>query len=90
MNVLMGQIGIDYSKLTKEEQMTLLRVFNKSSMLKPVSYTHLPRQAAEKLIHDFGLDPDKPPANAIALLPPKRGLTDEQWADIAYLSLIHI
>ena len=22
--------------------------------------------------------------NAIALLPPKRGLTDEQWADIAY------
>ena len=43
-----------------------------------------PRQAAEKLIHDFGLDPDKPPANAIALLPPKRGLTDEQWADIAY------
>ena len=34
MNVLMGQIGIDYSKLTKEEQMTLLRVFNKSSMLK--------------------------------------------------------
>ena len=25
MNVLMGQIGIDYSKLTKEEQMTLLR-----------------------------------------------------------------
>ena len=43
-----------------------------------------PRQAAEKLIHDFGLDPDKPPANAIALLPPKRGLTDEQWANIAY------
>ena len=34
MNVLMGQIGIDYSKLTKEEQMTLLRVFNKSSMLR--------------------------------------------------------
>ena len=34
MNVLMGQIGIDYSKLTKEEQMTLPRVFNKSSMLK--------------------------------------------------------
>lgn len=34
MNVLMGQSGIDYSKLTKEEQMTLLRVFNKSSMLK--------------------------------------------------------
>ena len=34
MNVLMGQIGIDYSKLMKEEQMTLLRVFNKSSMLK--------------------------------------------------------
>ena len=33
-DVLMGQIGIDYSKLTKEEQMTLLRVFNKSSMLK--------------------------------------------------------
>ena len=25
MNVLMGQIGIDYSKLTKKEQMTLLR-----------------------------------------------------------------
>ena len=57
-----------------------------------------PRQAAEKLIHDFGLDPDKPPANAIALLPPKRGLTDEQWADIAYclrvltdyLDLLHI
>ena len=45
-----------------------------------------PRQAAEKLIHDFGLDPDKPPANAIALTPPKRGLTDEQWADIALLS----
>ena len=43
-----------------------------------------PRQAAEKLVHDFGLDPDKPPANAIALLLPKRGLTDEQWADIAY------
>ena len=43
-----------------------------------------PRQAAEKLIHDIGLDPDKPPANAIALPPPKRGLTDEQWADIAY------
>ncbi len=43
-----------------------------------------PRQAAEKLITDFGLDPDKPPANAIALPPPKRGLTDEQWADIAY------
>ena len=42
-----------------------------------------PRQAAEKLASDFGLDPDKPPANAIAL-PPKRGLTDEQWADIAY------
>ena len=34
MNVLMGQIGIDYSKLTKKEQMTLLRVFNRSSMLK--------------------------------------------------------
>lgn len=34
MNVLMGQIGIDYAKLTKEEQMTLLQVFNKSSMLK--------------------------------------------------------
>ena len=30
------------------------------------------------------LDPDKPPANAIALPPPKRGLTDEQWADVAY------
>ena len=29
-------------------------------------------------------DRDKPPANAIALPPPKRGLTDEQWADIAY------
>ena len=43
-----------------------------------------PRQAAEKLARDFGLDPDKPPANAIALTPPKRGLTDEQWADIAY------
>ena len=42
------------------------------------------RQAAEKLAHDFGLDPDKPPANAIALPPPKRGLTDEQRADIAY------
>ena len=42
-----------------------------------------PQQAAEKLASDFGLDPDKPPANAIAL-PPKRGLTDEQWADIAY------
>ena len=28
-----------------------------------------PRQAAEKLINDFGLDPDKPPANAIALPP---------------------
>ena len=35
-----------------------------------------PRQAAEKLASDFGLDPDKPPANAIALTPPKRGLTD--------------
>ena len=43
-----------------------------------------PRQAAEKLVHDFGLDPDKPPANAIALPLPKRGLTDEQRADIAY------
>ena len=43
-----------------------------------------PRQAAEKLAHDFGLDPDKPPANAIALPPPKRGLTDEQRADIVY------
>ena len=43
-----------------------------------------PRQAAEKLINDFGLDPDKPPANAIALPLPKRGLTDEQRADIAY------
>ena len=43
-----------------------------------------PRQAAEKIASDFGLDPDKPPANAIALTPPKRGLTDEQWADIAY------
>ena len=43
-----------------------------------------PRQAAEKLAHDFGLDPDKPPANAIALPPPKRSLTDEQRADIAY------
>ena len=43
-----------------------------------------PRQAAEKLAHDFGLDPDKPPANAIALPLPKRGLTDEQRADIAY------
>ena len=45
-----------------------------------------PRQAAEKLASDFGLDPDpdKPPANAIALPPPKRGLTDKQWADIAY------
>jgi DNA primase len=28
-----------------------------------------PRQAAEKLASDFGLDPDKPPANAIALPP---------------------
>ena len=43
-----------------------------------------PRQAAEKLIHDFGLDPNKPPAHAIALPPPKRDLTDEQQADIAY------
>jgi len=43
-----------------------------------------PRQAAEKLASDFGLDPDKPPANAIALPPPKRGLTDEQRADVAY------
>ena len=43
-----------------------------------------PRQAAEKLVHDFGLDPDKPPANAIALPLPKRGLTDEQRADAAY------
>ena len=43
-----------------------------------------PRKAAEKLIHDFGLDPDKPPAHAIALPPPKRDLTDEQRADIAY------
>ena len=43
-----------------------------------------PRQAAEKLAHDFGLDPDKPPANVIALPMPKRGLTDEQRADIAY------
>lgn len=43
-----------------------------------------PRQAAEKLIHDFGLDPDKPPAHAIALPLPRRDLTDEQRADIAY------
>ena len=43
-----------------------------------------PRQAAEKLVHDFWLDPDKPPANAIALPLPKRGLTDEQRADVAY------
>ena len=43
-----------------------------------------PRQAAEKLAYDFGLDPNKPPANAIALPLPKRGLTDEQRADIAY------
>ena len=43
-----------------------------------------PRQAAEKLAYNFGLDPDKPPANAIALPLPKRGLTDEQRADIAY------
>ena len=43
-----------------------------------------PRQAAEKLVHDFGLDPDKQPANAIALPLPKRGLTDEQRADVAY------
>ena len=43
-----------------------------------------PRQAAEKLINDFGLDPDRPPAYAIALPPPKRDLTDEQRADIAY------
>ena len=34
ISALMGQIGIDYAKLAKEEQMTLLRVFNKSSMLK--------------------------------------------------------
>ena len=31
-----------------------------------------PRQAAEKLIHDFGLDPDKPPANAAAQARPDR------------------
>lgn len=43
-----------------------------------------PRQAAEKLAHDFGLDPDKPPAHAIVLPPPRRGLTDEQRADITY------
>ena len=43
-----------------------------------------PRQAAEKLAHDFGLDPDRPPANAIALTLPKRSLTDEQRADIVY------
>ena len=43
-----------------------------------------PRQAAEKLAHDFGLDPDKPPANAIALPLSKRGLTDKQRADIVY------
>ena len=30
------------------------------------------------------LDPDKPPAHAIALPPPKRNPTDEQRADIAY------
>lgn len=34
MSALMGQIGIDYAKLTQEEQMTLMRVFNRSSMLK--------------------------------------------------------
>ena len=39
------------------------------------------RRNSEKFAHDFALSPDKPPANAIALLPPKRGLTDEQWAD---------
>ncbi len=43
-----------------------------------------PRQAAEKLMNDFGLDPDKPPANAIAMPLPKRDLTDEQRADIVY------
>ncbi len=43
-----------------------------------------PLQAAEKLAHDFGLDPDKPPTNAIALPLPKRDLTDEQRADIVY------
>ena len=42
------------------------------------------RRNFEKLAHDFALNPDKPPDNAIALLPPKRGLTEEQWADIAY------
>ena len=31
-----------------------------------------PRQAAKKLASDFGLGPDKPPANAIALPPPRR------------------
>ena len=43
-----------------------------------------PYDAAMKLVIDFHLDPDKPPANAIALPPHRRGLTDEQWADIAY------
>ena len=32
----------------------------------------------------FDLNPRQAAENAIALLPPKRGLTDEQWADIAY------
>ena len=43
-----------------------------------------PRQPPKKPERAFGLAPDTPPANAIALPPPKRGLTDEQWADIAY------
>ena len=34
-----------------------------------------PRQTAEKLIHDFGLDPDKPPANA------HRSAAAQAWPD---------
>ena len=43
-----------------------------------------PGQPAESRTSAWGLPRNTPPANAIALPPPKRGLTDEQWADIAY------
>lgn len=37
-------------------------------------YNLSPKEAAEKLAQDFGIDPDKPPAAAIALPKPERPL----------------
>lgn len=41
-------------------------------------------QAAKKIARDFGLDPDGPPAGAIALSPPHIDLTGQQQENIAY------